>query len=485
MPDKEIGSRSVRAGNTLVFLAVLGAALAVRLPGCFNDFWLDEIWTLEMVNRLDGMIEIFTAFDHSNNHHLNTVIFYLIGECDHWAWYRVHSVAAGIGTIVLAWLLARREGRAEALFAVVLLAGSYLMIHFSSEARGYALVIFFAFSAFYAALRFVESRRWTWAVVVWLSAILGFMSHLIFLHAFLGLAVWLFFRLSREPGRGIAALRHTALCLAVPTLFFGWFYLFVVKEMVIGGATGIGLQDVVVKTLSFTGGGPAGGTVAVLVSVATGGLICWALLRLWQRKRSEWIFYLIVIVLSPALVLAVEQPEELFVRYFLVGVAFGFLAVACLLAELYRKGGGARALAIVATVLFLAGNGLNVVNFFKYGRGGYEEGMRYMADHTPGPVIALTGDQKLRNKLPADFYARHLGIDKRIEYLTFSECPPQGAMWLIIHRVGQPGKIGPSIMSRGSPVSYDLVKRLPYSDLSGYHWFIYQNRFLKKAGLTR
>jgi len=469
-----------------ILLALLVAATVLRLPGCFNDFWLDEIWTLDILNRLDGFTDIFTSFDHSNNHHLNTMIFYLLGNCDHWAWYRVHSMLAGIGTIVLAWLLASRAGRAEAILSVLLLSGSYLMIHFSSEARGYSLVIFFAFSAFYAALRIAERRGgWLWIVVIWISAILGFLAHLIYLHAFVALAVWLFIRFMKEERSLIKAARRAAVCLGVPAFFFGWFFLFVVREMTIGGATGIGLQEVIVKTLSYTGGGPAEGLPAIWIAAATGGILLWALVRLRQQKNSEWIFHLIVIVLSPALVIAVEKPEELFVRYFLVGTAFGLLAAAYLLADLFRRGGRSRLLAVVLVALYLAGNGINVANFYEHGRGGYQEGLQYMVDHTKGEVITLTNDQKLRNKMPVDYYARFLDQERRIEYFDFRSCPPQGAMWMILHKVGRPDKIRQRMSSRFGPASYKLVKHLPYSDLSGYHWFIYQNQFLLERGLTR
>ena len=128
----------------MVFATIVVFAAAFRLPGLFTDFWLDEIWTLSRTNLLNSPVEIFTEFLSSNNNHLNTLIFYLLGEQKQWMLYRLHSLAAGIGTVIIAWLIAYQKGRLEAIIASLLTAGSYLMIHYSSEARGYAMVIFFS-----------------------------------------------------------------------------------------------------------------------------------------------------------------------------------------------------------------------------------------------------------------------------------------------------------------------------------------------------
>ena len=98
----------------LVFLIIVALAAAVRLPGCFSNFWFDEIWTFSYANQLDSPLQIFTELRHDNNHHLNTLIFYLLGDCEHWMVYRIHSLVAGIGAVILAWFIARRAGGLEA-----------------------------------------------------------------------------------------------------------------------------------------------------------------------------------------------------------------------------------------------------------------------------------------------------------------------------------------------------------------------------------
>src|SRR5262249_29206558 len=125
------------AAITVAACVVLGAGL--RALSCTNDFWLDEIWTYWDALRLRSPVEVFTAIHHSNNHHLTTLLFYWLGDQRAWAVYRLPSLAAGTAAIALGAALGARRGRLEAVLAAALLAASFPLVHFSSEARGYSL----------------------------------------------------------------------------------------------------------------------------------------------------------------------------------------------------------------------------------------------------------------------------------------------------------------------------------------------------------
>lgn len=459
----------------LLFIAVF--ALAIRLPACFSDLWIDEIWTLFVSNELNSPTEIFTKFLHSNNHHLNTFFLYLLGNQEHWAVYRIHSLVAGVGAVILAWFIAYRAGKLEAVIASLLTAGSYLMIHFSSEARGYALVIFFALATFIAVQRFAESKRWLWAICIWFYVILGFLSHLMYLHVFLASGIWLFVYLYKKQGSVLDVTFRLAQCFCIPIIFLGYFYLFFIKKMVIGGGPIDRMIDVLIKTFSYAGGGPSSGPVAILVSMAILSMFAWAIICLWQKGNSEWLFYLIVIFLSPAVALVAKQQDVLFVRYFLINIAFGFIATSFVLADLYRRGYMARVCVSTLIILFLVGNGINIAGLFKYGRGGYLEGLRYITDHTQGKVVTVSSDHDFRNSMLIKFYKRYLPTDKKYTYIPQRQLPVKKPMWVIFHRIGDPGDISQIIGKRmGNP--YKLVKTIPYSDLSGWHWFLYQRQNL-------
>ena len=84
-----------RRGVLLAVLAAVAVGFALRLPGLWSDFWLDEIWTWRLAGGLGSALEVFTGIHHSNNHHLNTLFVYWLGETAHWAAYRVPALLLG------------------------------------------------------------------------------------------------------------------------------------------------------------------------------------------------------------------------------------------------------------------------------------------------------------------------------------------------------------------------------------------------------
>ncbi len=457
-----------------IFLLILAIASAARLQGCFSDLWLDEIWMVRVAEQSTSFLDIFTQYRDMMNQHLNTLIIYFLGNCKHLMVYRIHSLACGIGTVVLAWFISRRLGRGPAIIASFLTGGSYLLIHYSSEARGYSLVVFFSLATLFALERLSEKKSWFWAGFFWICAALGFMSHLIYLHTFIAVAVWFLVHLLKTCETKQNVLARYAQCFSVPIVFLGCFYFFVLKYFsVFGSGPPYKLFDVLVKTLSYTGGGPAAGPLAVSVSFVTAGLFLWAIIHMWRKGNSEWIFYLIVVLISPLVLLTVKKPEMLALRYFLVNVAFIFLPISYLLADLYRRSQAAKVFVTIVLALFLAGNGVNISGFIKYGRGGYLEGLQYIADHTPGQTITIGSDHDFRNGMLVEFYKRYFPT-KNIFYKNKPyDHPNIIPAWFICHQIGKPGEIPLALKDRYGNM-YELVKTLPYYDLSGWHWFIYR-----------
>ncbi|MCK4782744.1 MAG: glycosyltransferase family 39 protein [Desulfobacteraceae bacterium] len=458
------------------FVVIVILAAIVRLPGCFSDLWLDEIWTLLGSSKLNSAAEIFTRFRYDNNHHLNTLIMFLLGDQRSWGVYRIHSLISGIGAVILAWTIARRRGMLEGIFASLLMAGSYLMIYFSSEARGYAMVVFFGLVTFVVLRRFVEKNGWLNALMFWVCVCLGFGSHLTYLNVFIASAAWLLVELFRTCEKKRDVIVPFLQCFGVPTAFLICFYVFIIRNLAIGGGPDYKLYDMLVKTLSYAAGGTAAGPVGVITGAVALGFFLWAIIYLQRKGRSEWVFYLFVIFLSPIVILAVKRYPVMFVRYFLLSIAFGLMAVSYLLAGLYRKGGVARICVAVAVVLFLVGNGVHVERFFRYGRGQYLEAMRYIAAQTEGREITISSDHDFRNGVLIEYYKRYLAPEKTITYISKAGLKTgQHPMWVILHRIGEATGIGPEITDRHGN-RYELVKALPYAGPSGCHWFLYQKR---------
>src|SRR5205823_152187 len=96
----------------------------------------------------------------------------------------------GVGSAALAGQILSRRGRPHAIAAMILVSVSYPLIVYSSEARGYAPMVFFVLMAVSAHERVLRSRTWPALIAFWTAAILGMLSHLTFLHAYVAIVLW-------------------------------------------------------------------------------------------------------------------------------------------------------------------------------------------------------------------------------------------------------------------------------------------------------
>jgi hypothetical protein len=454
----------------LVPMIIVFVAAILRIPGLFTDFWLDEIWTLKIVLGMDSAWDVFTEVRHSNNHHLNTLFFYALGDLQTWPLYRIHSLLAGIGSVALAFRIGSRHGRAEALAASVLCGASYLLIHFSSEARGYAMVVFFGLAAFSLLEGFPDDRRLRRPALFWLTSCLGFLSHLMYLHVFVATGAWALLSIWRRREDAAAATADAVRWLAVPAVFLAAFYWFDIRLTKIGDGPELEAGAVFLRALSYALGGPPSGPIAVLFAVATlfcfGGSVLW-----WQRQgRDGWLFLAVVVFVSPAITFLAFRPDVFFVRYFLLSTAFGLVALAGPLSWAATRGGAWRTGAALLLAAVVIGNGLDLARFYRYGRGDYLSTVRLIAEQATSGLPEVGGDHRFRTHNVIRFYNRYVPVDRRLVYREQAEHPE----WLLLHRIGELGEVAEAVAR--DDVTYELVRVARYSDLSGWHWLVYRLR---------
>src|SRR5207248_8824337 len=126
LPAKDVGGtgagwdmargpgRFHRAAFALGVAGVLALAGGLRLAALGAEFWFDEVWSWELARSAGPAWRAFFGLRHDNNHPLNTLFLSCCPEGLPWAWYRAHSLAAGVLSVGLAVLVARAWGRAEA-----------------------------------------------------------------------------------------------------------------------------------------------------------------------------------------------------------------------------------------------------------------------------------------------------------------------------------------------------------------------------------
>ena len=199
--------------NELLLIAFVAIAVVLRIAAARGELWFDEVWSIRLVQEhVRSPADIVLRLKHDGNHMLNTMVEYLVGP-DGGSWsYRWPAVLFGSATVVLAAWVQRRRGWATAFAAAVLCGSSYWLVHYSSEARGYAYLSFFMLLAYAALWEAEEGRRWKWEVLYAASCILGFLAHPLFLNLYMAAQLWSWLPLPRLPRREIVV---RALCRTI------------------------------------------------------------------------------------------------------------------------------------------------------------------------------------------------------------------------------------------------------------------------------
>lgn len=458
----------------LAIAAIMGVAGYIRWRGIFSDFWLDEIWSYDMTKEMDSPFDIFTRLVHDNNHPLNTLYMYLIGDQTQWFYYRIPSYLAGLASILLAGLIALRRGRLAAVTAAMLFGSSYLLMVMSTEARGYAPAIFFALFSLVLMDRFIERSTWQTKVIFGLSIIFGFLYHLTFVHFYFAILLWSACKIYRSNYFWRDKLIHFAQWHVGPLIFLGVYYFFFIRNMLIGGKLYYSLAEVIDRAVSLTFGAPETGLLAAVAGIAALYIFIAELFFLKRDQSEMWVLYISVIFLSPVLLQIIKPPEAMPVRYLILPLVFFLLLLSGFLARCFRRRGWGKTAFFIILLLILSGNGIRVAEFLKDGRGHYQEAVNYMAEKTDGKILTIGSDHDFRNKLVLNYYARRLKTDQKILYHDQVDWPAEGPLWYVAHsQESHPQP--PEKFTDWNNNQYVLVKTYPYSGLSGWHWFLYRN----------
>lgn len=456
------------AGLVLIF----SLAALTRLVAIFDDFWFDEIWSLVFAANAESPLEII-ALAHDNNHFLNTFYLYLLGERASWVPYRLLSLAAGLGTVGLAVRIGLRSSRGEALAAGLVFSTSFLMIVYSSEARGYAPAVFFTLAAFAGCEHWLDGEGGASFLWLWGLVLLGFASHLSFGHFYLALLLWSVWRVLSQPASWRRRAARLAKLHALPLTAVAALYLGVVRRIAIGGGPEWSLRGVLGETLSWSLGLPVEPAWMVLAGLFTAVVVVADAIGLRREGSDLWVLSVGAIAGVPALGLFVLEPDLLFPRYFLVPIALFLLALARVAGRLASGSRGAAAACAALLALVCAGNLARTVPFLRHGRGQYRAALEYMAQHTAAAAITVGSDHADRNKLVLAFYQRYLDPPRAVVYYADEAFPAEGSEWFLVHDQEPTPKVAASLR-HSSGHRYALAKIFPHSGPSGWHWMLYR-----------
>jgi hypothetical protein len=268
----------------------------------------------------------------------------------------------------------------------------------------------------------------------------------------------------------------------VPIVLMLVFYFVAIRGMEVGGGPGYELVPLLTKTASYMLSGPATSDAAGAVALIVVAAVCVALIYLIFERDDRWIFYAVVIV-APLGMIAIQRPEQLYVRYFMISLASALLLLASSCAALLRRGVAAAAIGLALLALYATGNAANTLNLIRFGRGQYLAALRFMESHSDSREVLITSDHDFRNGMLVNYHKRYLERPDDIHYLDRETLNQEyartngsslGAEWLILHRFNLTKPAERVTDTFGN--SYQLVTIYRYSDVSGWNWLVYHNR---------
>ena len=479
IPETDIPSAGTRSYASLLPLTVLiFLAAIVRIVATHNDLWLDEIISLRMANALGTPWQILGAIHNDNNHYLNTLYLYFVRKQDYAPVYRYSSVVWGVGLVPAGyWLLARRS-RVEGLILAGLLAGSYPLIHFSSEARGYSGAVLGSMLACAALTRWMKTENrnrhsFLLGLCYGTALVLAILSHLTACLIWFPLAVGSLISLADRPGR----LEWITLWIALnflPASVLTALYFLDLRFLAQLGGPPMTMLHGLGRLLALGLGWPTKDAATIwIVVVPLMGLILWQLAA--ERKSQEPLsLFLPLIFLMPLLCALLLQPAFFSPRYFLVILPFVYVSLAMLLARLV--GTRTRRIALTALLaLFVAGQARLYSRFLQVGRGQFTVALEYIMTHTTSPQLSVASNQDFRSRVELAYYAPRVLRDRSLLYVLPESRASVEPDWYILHQEGYETP-GPAVINIPGQPSWYRVAHFAASELSGQAWTLYSHQ---------
>lgn len=455
-----------------VLLFVFSALIIICARG---DLWFDEIWSIKAAESAGSVTEIFTRFKHDNNHPINTFYMYLVGKSGHSFTYRLLAVASGIGSLALAGFIGRRRSRSEGLIALILFGTSYPLLLYFSEARGYGTAIFFALLGYFMITRaegeFDSRQRYIfWAVVT-----LGGLAHATFVMPLFAFAMLSFGYYRSSSTNFTGSLIELVKDYWFPAAFYGFYYLYFLRHVSIGSGPVFSYYDQFSIAAAYLLGLPDHPITRWFAVAVTVVLVFAGSKLLRERNRVEWMFFPIVVLISPILLVWLTRPTYFYFRYILLSFPFFYLLMAFMLAYLFSRAKTfGRPIAVVILVAFVAGQSVQIIPLLKYQRGSYLPLLQNMAERSSGTVLSVASDYDFRNEMLIEYYKRFIDERSEIIYVNYQSRNDLEPRWFVTHHL-DPEHVAPSTIKVSELGRYDIVASYRTSGNSGWNWYLYES----------
>jgi hypothetical protein len=463
-------SNAKRAPSTLLslilLLALLVLAAILRIIATHNDLWLDEILSVQNVQGIASPWEIFTDIHWDNNHYLNSLYLYLVRNTTYAPIFRYFSVLCGVLTVLAGYWAAVPRGKRTALLFATLLACSYPLIHFSSEARGYSAMLLGSVLAFGAALRWMEKRSIAMELVYGFAIAFALLSHLTVCLVWASLAVGMLLTVLIHKDGWTGLLRLTAMNL-LPAAVLLFLYFIDIRHLQVPGGPSMSLVHGLSRMTALSVGWPLKDNIsATAISIP---LLLLILLELWRRRSNGDSLVLLLVMLTPIGCALTLRSSFFFPRYFLFTVPFLYFGLVLLLERLSAVRLG-KLIVPALIALFLIGQSFLYGSFLKVSRGQITMALREKAAETPKTIMTIASKQDFRGSAECRYFQDAVP-GKKILFLPAGD---PSADWFVLHREGYEPPGPPQYVYLGT--TWYRVGYFGASELSGQAWTVYSAR---------
>ena len=418
-----------------IILFLIGVFLRVTYMG--SELWLDEILTLQIAQGEASLFERVFGFGSDNDHPLNTLLLSFISSETNWMVRLPAVLFGGVGVfLMISLFISHPQTQIVTLYSISL---SPFLVYYSSEARGYALLLFFALLLPYLIVRVIDDFRWRDLFSVSLVTAFGLLSHATFLFVVCGALAWLateyvFRRDSVLEVRQAVVFPFFSILL-VSLLFV----VLSISRIPVGAGPSYSTIEVIAAAIAAVFGGAEQTLFPALYYQLIGLLVILVsgsqLLALCRSRDPIAIFYIVAIFVAPLCALIVRKPEALFERYFTVSILYLTLLFAGATARWLLDSEGLRRFAQGLMLLFALHVLIVHALYLSSGRGDIAALLKIISEGSEERA-SVTSDHDLRLGTLVRFHSAAQGY-KEIQYVShdsegLQSDPPK---WLLRHDV--------------------------------------------------
>lgn len=460
-------------------LAAMLLAAGLRVLAAENNLWFDEIISVEMASQMSGPAGTFTEFNYDNNHYLNTLWVYWLGKHNNELLYRLPAIIAGILTIPAIWWALCPWGRFAQQAGALLIAVSHVHVHYSSEARGYALQILFAIIAFGYLERFHREDRPALAWLFGLFCSLSILSHLLSINFFLACLFWTIAVQTRRDQHISEQVKRLVWCHALPVLTGAILYLVHVRHLQFGGGPKHNTLEVVASAWSLLLGIAEPGFGRLLCGVLALAFVIGAIYVCRQRETKQsdansdqWRFFVVFLLLIPLIRIAIPG-SLLFVRYFLLQLTFGVMLLAIGMSIYLTRPTNNRRVVWLTLLVLVAANMVQNLHLIRTGRGDYQSVVERIASESPSRTVTIGSTNNILDEPLLEYFGEQSALaGKDVQIREPGEYPD----WLILHRTmdcaTRPEQLRTVVEIDQHVYRLSQLSRASY--LSGFEWRCYR-----------